>query len=663
MARGIRNKHNIKNRQPLSLLQIALVDKNNYAIVEEYKSIISEELNVKTIELINDVEEIAHVDYKVNFATVGKTMGSKIPVITKAIKAGNIQLIDNKYVVSGDEEITLNKEDLLITYIAKSEKPVLSDDKIVVALDLAITDDLKQEGLAREIVRNTGWAPKILRTPPIPSEIIGRIRNTTLNNSKDRKKFLHKLGARIHGRKHENDWVRLTAMGGFKEVGRSCMLLQTPNSRVLLDCGVNVAGRDDKSSYPVLNAPEFRIEDLDAVVLSHAHLDHCGFIPYLYHYGYEGPVYCTTATRDLSVLLQMDYIDIAHRENKKLDFNSVDVKEMIKHTITLDYGEVTDISTDIKLTLHNAGHILGSAMCHLHIGDGSHNMLYTGDFKYERSRLLEPATTRFPRVESCVMESTYGGHEDITPSRNNAEKELMKTIYKTIKRGGKVIVPVFAVGRAQELMIVLEEYMRHGMLDEVPIHLDGMIWEATAVHTARPEFLSKDLRDQIFHQGRNPFIAESFNKVQNNAEREQIVEGEPCVILSTSGMLTGGNSVEYFKWLCEDPRNTMVFVGYQSEGSLGRRIQRGHKEFPLEDRDGKTKVYKVNMEIKTIEGFSGHSNRRQLMEFAKRLHPRPDKIITCHGDPYKTVDLASSIHRSYKIETKTPLILDAVRLQ
>ena len=362
-------------------------------------------------------------------------------------------------------------------------------------------------------------------------------------------------------------------------------------------------------------------------------------------------------------LLQLDYIDIAHRENNPLPFNVKHVQKMIKHTITLDYGVVTDISPDIKLTLHNAGHILGSAMCHFHIGDGAHNLLYTGDFKYERSRLLEPATTRFPRVESCIMESTYGGHEDVTPSRNNAEKELMKTIYKTLKRGGKVLVPVFAVGRAQELMIVLEEYMRHGMVDEVPIHLDGMIWEATAVHTARPEYLSKDLRDQIFHMGRNPFISESFNKVQNNAERKQIVDGEPSIILSTSGMMTGGNSVEYFKWLCEDKNNSIIFVGYQSEGSLGRKIQKGHKEIPLEDETGKKRIYNVKMDVKTIEGFSGHSNRRQLMEFAKRLHPRPDKIITCHGDPYKTVDLASSIHRSYKVETKTPLILEATRLQ
>jgi KH/beta-lactamase-domain protein len=441
------------------------------------------------------------------------------------------------------------------------------------------------------------------------------------------------------------------------------MLLQTPNSRVLLDCGVNVAASDNKNAFPYLNAPEFSIEELDAVIISHAHLDHCGFVPYLFHYGYDGPVYCTTPTRDLTTLLQFDHLDIAHREGNPLPFTSKHVKQAIKNTITLDYGEVTDISPDIRLTLHNAGHILGSAISHMHIGDGAHNLVYTGDFKYEPSRLLEPATIRFPRAETVIMESTYGGREDIQPSRNNAEKEMMKTIYKTLKRGGKVLVPVFAVGRAQELMVVLEEYMRHGLIEEVPIYIDGMIWEATAIHTARPEYLSKDLRDQIFHMGRNPFVSDMFEKVQNIDQRKEIVESkQPAIILSTSGMLTGGNSVEYFKWLCEDEKNTLIFVGYQSEGSMGRRVQKGWKEIPLEDDDGRTRQFCVRMQVKTINGFSGHSNRRQLMEYVKRLNPRPEKVITCHGDPYKTVDLASSIHRSYKIETKTPINLDCVRI-
>ena len=632
---------------------------------------ILEEIKQKIIKKLPDEVQLADIEFE----------GPEVVIYTKNpdIVADNGDLIRNlakelrkRIIIRSDKSVLLPYEET----IKKVEEIVPEDAEISNITFDEVTNEVVIEatkpGLvigkygvtSREIVRKTGWAPKILRSPPIRSEMIDRIRNTLMYNSKERKKILQTLGARIHqGGKYPNEWTRLTAMGGFKEVGRSCMLLQTPNSRVLLDCGVNVAGQDEKTSFPMLGVPEFSIQDLDAVVVSHAHLDHCGFIPYLYHYGYEGPVYCTSATRDLMTLLQLDYIDIAHRENNPLPFNVKHVQKMIKHTITLDYGVVTGISPDIKLTLHNAGHILGSAMCHFHIGDGAHNLLYTGDFKYERSRLLEPATTRFPRVESCIMESTYGGHEDVTPSRNNAEKELMKTIYKTLKRGGKVLVPVFAVGRAQELMIVLEEYMRHGMIDEVPIHLDGMIWEATAVHTARPEYLSKDLRDQIFHMGRNPFISDSFNKVQNNVERKEIVEGDPSIILSTSGMLTGGNSVEYFKWLCEDKNNTIIFVGYQSEGSLGRRIQKGHKELPFEDETGKTKVYNVKMEVKTIEGFSGHSNRRQLMEFAKRLHPRPDKIITCHGDPYKTVDLASSIHRSYKVETKTPLILEATRIQ
>ncbi|MDZ4170679.1 MAG: beta-CASP ribonuclease aCPSF1, partial [Methanobacteriaceae archaeon] len=515
---------------------------------------------------------------------------------------------------------------------------------------------------SREIVKKIGWAPKILRTPPISSDTIQRIRRTLRKNSKERKKILQQLGNRIHqGVKYENDWTRLTSIGGFREVGRSCSLLQTPNSRVLLDCGVNVAGVDEKSSYPFLNVPEFVLDDLDAVVITHAHLDHSGFLPYLYHYGYEGPIYCTTPTRDLMTLLQLDHIDIAHRENDPLPFNVKHVKKSIKHTITLDYGEVTDIAPDIRLTLHNAGHIIGSAMAHMHIGDGQHNLVYTGDFKYERSRLLEPAVAKFPRIETLVMESTYGGHEDVQPSRNSAEKDIVKTIYHTLKRGGKILIPVFAVGRAQELMIVLEEYIRNGLIDDVPVYIDGMIWEATAIHTARPEYLSKDLRDQIFHMGRNPFISDVFHKVNGVNERKEIVEGEPSIILSTSGMLTGGNSVEYFKWLCGDERNSLVFVGYQSEGSLGRRIQKGWKEIPLKE-DGKTNVYNVKMNIKTINGFSGHSDRRQLMDYVRRLSPKPEKILICHGDNYKTLDLASSIYRNYKIETKTPMNLETVRI-
>lgn len=554
-------------------------------------------------------------------------------------------------IVPSDAEITdISFDDVTCEVIIESKKPGLVIGKYGTT--------------SREIVKQTGWAPKILRTPPINSETIRKIRLTLRKNSKERKEFLQKLGKRIHREAlFDNDWVRLTSLGGFREVGRSCLFLQTPNSKVLLDCGVNVAGVDDKTAFPFLNVPEFNLNDLDAVILTHAHLDHSGFIPYLYHYGYEGPVYCTTPTRDVTTLLQQDHLDISHREDKPLPFNIKDVKEALNKTITLDYGEVTDISPDIRLTLHNAGHIVGSAMAHLHIGDGKHNFVYTGDFKNEKSRLLEPSVSRFPRIESMVMESTYGGHEDVTPTRNTAEKELIKSIYSTLNGGGKVLIPVFAVGRAQEIMIVLEEYINHGILKDVPVYIDGMIWEATAIHTAHPEFLSKDLRDQIFHIGKNPFTSEVFKKVTNNEQRQRLIDSkEPCIILSTSGMLTGGNSVEYFKNLCEDSNNSIIFVGYQSEGSLGRRIQKGFDEIPLET-NGVTELYNVNLKVVTVDGFGGHSDRKQLMEYVRKLSPKPDKILVCHGDAYKALDLASSIYRSYKIETKTPMNLETTRLQ
>lgn len=633
------------------------------AMIEEIKERIIERLPEKIKLAKVEFEGPEIVIYTKNPEII-KDNGSLIRDLAKDIR--------KRIIIRSDKSVLTEPEET----IRKIEEIVPEEAEITdIAFD-EVTNEViiesKKPGLvigkygttSREIVKQTGWAPKILRTPPVASETVQRIRLTMKRNSKERKEFLQELGQKIHREaRFDNDWVRLTSLGGFREVGRSCLFLQTPNSKVILDCGVNVAGVDEKTAFPYLNVPEFNLNTLDAVIVTHAHLDHTGFVPYLYHYGYEGPTYCTTPTRDMMTLLQQDHLDISHREDKPLPFNIKDVKETIKRTITLDYGEVTDISPDIRLTLHNAGHIVGSAMAHLHIGDGKHNFVYTGDFKNEKSRLLEPSVTRFPRIESMVMESTYGGHEDVTPTRNTAEKELIKSIYGTLNKGGKVLIPVFAVGRAQEIMIVLEEYINHGILKDVPVYIDGMIWEATAIHTAHPEFLSNDLRDQIFHIGKNPFTSEVFRKVTNNEQRRKLIDSkEPCVILSTSGMLTGGNSVEYFKMLCEDEKNSIIFVGYQSEGSLGRRIQRGHKEAPLDD-DGVTRLYHINLDVTTIDGFSGHSDRKQLMEYVKRLSPKPDKILVCHGDAYKALDLASSIYRSYKIETKTPMNLETTRLQ
>ncbi|MDD4282147.1 MAG: beta-CASP ribonuclease aCPSF1, partial [Candidatus Methanofastidiosa archaeon] len=459
---------------------------------------------------------------------------------------------------------------------------------------------------------------------------------------------------------------RITALGGFREVGRSCLLLQTNVSNILLDCGVNVASDDPLKAYPHLNCPEFKYilssNELDAIIISHAHLDHSGFVPYLYRSLYDGPVYCTPATRDLSMLLQKDFVEIAEREGKPCPYGFKEIKEFITHTIPLDYKEVRDIAPDVRLTLHNAGHILGSSIVHLHVGNGLHNIAYTGDFKFSKTRLLEPANVRFPRLETLIMESTYGGSRDIQPSREDSERDTIRIIRHTIERKGKVLIPVLAVGRAQELMIVLEEAVRTGVLPDVPIYLDGMIWEATAIHTAYPEYLSKAVRDQIFHQELNPFLSKTFENVRSSAKRKEIIEGEPAIIMATSGMLIGGSSVEYFKALAPDSRNTLIFVSYQAEGSLGSRVQKGWREIPIKNGTGRTQVINVNMEIRTIEGFSGHSDRNQLMNFVKKVSNGTEKVFTNHGEAGKCIDLASSIYKVHKIETRSPLDLETVRV-
>ncbi|MGC1119629.1 MAG: beta-CASP ribonuclease aCPSF1 [Candidatus Methanofastidiosia archaeon] len=525
----------------------------------------------------------------------------------------------------------------------------------------------KSGSTLREIAKKIRWAPRVVRTPPIESSTVRGIRETLEREIIERREILRKIGHRIYRSEDiRSEWVRITALGGFREVGRSCLLLQTPESKILLDCGVNVASDDPNIAYPYLSAPEFKYVltsgDLDAVVISHAHLDHSGFVPFLYKYGYDGPVYCTPPTRDLSTLLQLDYIDISQRENKDVPYSRKEIREVVKHTITLDYKEVRDIAPDVRLTLHNAGHILGSSIIHLHVGNGLHNIAYTGDLKYDYTKLFEPASTRFPRLETLIIESTYGGYNDRMPPRTESERQLMRIIKDTIMRRGKVLIPVLSVGRAQEIVVVLEEYLRTGQLEGVPVWLDGMIREATAIHTTYPEYLCRKLRDQIFHQGHNPFLSDVFDAVGDSNQRKSIMEGDPAIILATSGMLIGGPSVEYFKNLADDPTNTLVFVSYQAEGSLGSRVQKGWNEIPLRGENGKTEVIRVNMDVCTVDGFSGHSDHTQLINFVRKINAKLERVLTNHGDGSKSIELASIIYKTFKKETRSPLNLETIRL-
>lgn len=510
----------------------------------------------------------------------------------------------------------------------------------------------KNGDVLNEIKDKTFWTPDIKRAPAIDSEIIRSIRRMLHKEAAYRKKFMNSIGQKIYSEKTDVEWIRVTALGGFREVGRSCILLQTPQSKVLLDCGLSVSS--GTKPFPYLDAPEFNLQALDAIVISHAHLDHAGLLPYLYEYGYRGPIYCTRPTRDMMTMLQLDYIGICQRENKKAPYTSKGIEEMIKHCIPLEYGEVTDITPDMRLTLENAGHLLGSSTAHVHIGDGLYNILYTADMKFEKTKLFDPTSTDYTRVEGIIIESTYGG--STLPSHRDGEDFLVENVKRVVDRGGRVLIPTFAVGRAQDVIAILSD----SDID-VPIYLDGMLWDATAIHTAYPEFMSKSIQNRILHKGRNPFTDTRLKAIGSQKERENVMNSvHPCVVLATSGMLVGGPAMEYLRNFAAEEKNMLLFVGYQAEGTMGRRIQKGWKHIQLENNE---RGLEMKMEIATVEGLSGHSDKNQLIGFIRNLATKPRKIILNHGENTTCVELSRDVRRELRSETVVPRVLETVRLR
>ena len=515
-----------------------------------------------------------------------------------------------------------------------------------------------------EVTEQTGWRLRIRKSTTKPSNTIKSINYQLKVSSADRAKQLKSVGEEIfRPRLVQKSEVSLLTLGGFGQVGRSCMLLTTPDSKVLIDCGVNPGARTPSEAYPRLDWANISLDELDAIVIGHAHLDHTGFLPVLTKYGYRGPIYCTEPTLPMMNLIQLDAIKVAGAQGRTPMYAERDVHQIMKQTIGLSYGTVTDISPDIKLVLANAGHILGSASCHFHIGNGDHNFVYSGDIKYGKGMLLESADTRFPRVETLLVESTYGAKEDIQPTREEVEGAFIKSVNEILKGGGKVLIPIPAVGRAQELMMVIDKYMKSGQLIESPVFMEGMIQEATAIHEAHPEYLERSLKQKILETDDNPFDSEYFTNIEHADGRDEpLREDTPCIVIATSGMLEGGPVLEYFRNFAPNPKNKILFVSYQVNGTLGRRVMDGARQVTIMGRDGKVEVVTINCGTEKLEGFSGHSDYNQLMSYVQRLRPKLRRVLVNHGERRKSQNLSSSINRMYRVTTHYPQVQEAIKL-
>ena len=515
-----------------------------------------------------------------------------------------------------------------------------------------------------DVTEKTGWRLRIRKATTIPSRTIQTINATLKQSSSERNKQLKQVGDDIfRPRLSQRTEVSLHTLGGFGQVGRSSMLLSTPESKILIDCGINPGARSPMDAFPRLDSLDITLDDLDAVVIGHAHLDHTGFLPTLCKYGYKGPIYCTEPTLPMMNLIQLDAIKVATAQGRTPIYSERDVKQIMKQTITLPYGTVTDISPDIKLVLANAGHILGSALCHFHIGNGNHNFVYSGDIKFGKSILFEAASWNFPRVETLLIESTYGLKEDIQPTRQEVESAFINAVNNTLADDAKVLIPIPAVGRAQEIMMVIDHYMKSGEMVEAPVFTEGMISEASAIHESYPEYLARELKQKILETDDNPFDSEYFTNIEHADSREEPMrENSPCIILATSGMLEGGPVLEYFKNIAPDKKNKVLFVSYQVNGTMGRRVLDGSKQVSMLGKEGKVEVVTINCSVEKLEGFSGHSDYNQLMSFVQRLRPKLRRVLVNHGERKKSENLAMNIRRMYRVPAHYPQIQEAIKL-
>jgi len=593
------------------------------------------------------------------------TKNSELFVERDQIAKDLVNILKKRVVIRSDPSIRLPQEEAekVLKSLFGEDVTVFFDETLGEAIVEVKDLNVNKNG---EIIKNackaTGWYVKVVRKMLMPSKTIEKINQYLYKDSDKRLSILRTIGERVFGAQtfKTND-VTLTILGSGRQVGRSAILLQTNESKILLDCGIAVGSTNKLEMLPRFDAYPSIFDDLDAVIATHAHLDHTGAIPYLFKYGYRGPVYCTEPTLPLMTMEQLDFINVAEKEGLFPLYNENDVKTAVQHTITLKYGSVTSITPDIRITMYNAGHILGSSVVHIHIGEGLYNIVYTSDFKFENTRTLDACTHKFLRAETLMMESTYGA-TPIPFTREESEALLADYIKQTIEAGGKVLIPVPAVGRAQEIMLVLNDLLNSKSIPEVPIYLDGLVIEATAIYTAFPEYLSKELQDIMESQG-NVFMSEYFTPVKSHSQREEVLNAEgPAIVISTSGMLEGGPVLNYLKEFANDEKNMLIFVSYQVEGTLGRKLLKGIREVSFIDEKGKAEVLNIKLRIEKVDGFSGHSSRQQLLNYLKKFTPKPKNVIFLHGEVKAIESLAESASKIVTASIYTPKNLETISL-
>lgn len=432
-------------------------------------------------------------------------------------------------------------------------------------------------------------------------------------------------------------------------------LLEINNQKILLECGLYQGKR--KETYERNRHFLFDPADVHAVVLSHAHIDHSGNLPNLVKQGFDGHIFCTFATRDLcSIMLQdsariqqydIEYLNRKHAKDGLPPLEPIyeerDAERCLRNFVNLGYGRPMQIADGVTITFIDAGHILGSAQVVIDLEERAtgrkKRLLFSGDVGRPNNPLLREAEP-CEGVDYLIMESTYGGREHLLPS--NAEHALADILKAALARKGKVIIPAFAVERTQQLLYAIHDLLVNDLIPDLPIYVDSpLAVSATEIFRIHPECFNQAVYESLF-QRQNPFGFENLTLIRSvKGSKELNARKDPCIIISASGMCEAGRILHHLKNNIEDPRNTILFVGYCADNTLGRRIR---------DKEERVRIfgeeYRLRAHVEALDSFSGHADHSEMLDYFGRISGPKENVWLVHGEP----DRCEAMQRALKME-------------
>ncbi len=462
--------------------------------------------------------------------------------------------------------------------------------------------------------------------------------------------------------------ARLQFLGAAKTVTGSKFLVDTGRTRFMVDCGMFQGAK----KLRVLNWEAFpaRPASVDHIILTHAHIDHVGMLPRFVRDGFQGPVWATPATREIA---EITLIDSAHLQeedarfaNKKgfskhkpaLPLYTVeDAERAIKCLRSLRYDEMANLSADAGIRFRDAGHILGSGIVEveLRIKDKTVRIIFSGDLgRYDAKILRDPSPIE--TADYLLVESTYGNR--LHPAEETRE-ELAKIINDAARRGGSLVVPAFALGRTQTLLYVIRDLKSAGLIPDLPIYVDSpMAVDVTRLFCNHIDEFDDEAKAIFEATGECPVLCPNLHFTRSREESKKLNESRfPSVIVSASGMATGGRILHHLVQKLPDPRSTVLFIGFQANGTRGQLLKDGAREIKIHGEQ-----VPVRAQIKAMESFSAHADSSEILRWLKSFKSAPKQTFVVHGEPEASEALAAEIHKSFGWKTHVPDYLESAEL-